>query len=81
MAAAATRRGLTAPIGEATAGLRPVQQVEACSTSPRSVEMLLFAAALVRLLLVTLLALPRLRCSARARDAAGRGTVFLSAQR
>ena len=57
MAAAAARRGLTAPTGEATTGLRPVLEVEARSAGPRSVEMLLFATAIVRLLLTTILAL------------------------
>ena len=57
MAAAAARRGHTAPPGEKKAGPRPVQEVEARSAGPRSVEMLLFATAIVRLLLVTILAL------------------------
>ena len=55
MAAAAARRGLTAPTGEATTGLRPVLEVEARSAGPRSVEMLLFATAIVRLLLTTII--------------------------
>eukprot|EP00966_Prymnesium_polylepis_P175935 4072228-Prymnesium_polylepis.1 len=53
MAAAAARRGPTALIGEATTGLRPVQEVEARSASPRR----LIAAALVRVLLIIFLAL------------------------
>ena len=57
MAAAAARCGLTAPPGEEKAGSCPVPEVEARSASPRSVEMLLIAAALVRVLLITFLAL------------------------
>ena len=57
MAAAAARRGHTAPPGEEKAGSRPVQEVEARSAGPRSVEMLLFATAIVRLLLTAILAL------------------------
>eukprot|EP00966_Prymnesium_polylepis_P053434 1235491-Prymnesium_polylepis.1 len=56
-AAAAPRRGLTAPTGEATTELRPVLEVEARSAGPRNVEMLLFATAIVRLLLTAILAL------------------------
>ena len=63
MAAAAARRGLTALIGEASIGLRPVQEVEARSASPRSVEMLLIAAALVRVLLTHAFPAPSSRSS------------------
>ena len=62
MAAAAARRGHTAPPGEEKAGSHPVQEVEARSAGARPsqrrvVEMLLLTTAIVRLLLTTILAL------------------------
>ena len=57
MAAAAARRGHTTAIEEETVGSRPAKEVEGRSATARCTEMLVFAAVLVRLLLVTLLAL------------------------
>ena len=57
MAAAAARRGHTAPPGEEKAGSRPVPEAEKRSAAPRCIETLLLAGTLLRLLLVFILAL------------------------
>ena len=57
MAAAAMRGGHTTPSGEEMAGLRPATEAEKCSAAPRCIETLLLVGALVRLLLVFILAL------------------------
>ena len=57
MAAAAARRGLTAPLGEVKTGSRPVEEAEGRSATARCVEMLLLVGVLVQRLLVNVLAL------------------------